>query len=155
MDELHELAEAQRSLQRTLREKGNDLLASALRHWATAPPFGEFVVGSGLTSANTAVFVVWDSADSPRAKWPYLARLIRTDGGWGLVSLLSQCTSCFGSGLLDPDNHPCDTCLARGWGLRESIDFVLSVGDSGLTDRRPKAASRRGQDPRSAAATKG
>ena len=77
MDELDDLAEARRSLQRILRGKGNDLLASALRRWATAPPFGEFVVGSGLTAADTAVFVVWESAESPRANWPYLARLMR------------------------------------------------------------------------------
>lgn len=155
MDELDDLAEARRSLQRILRGKGNDLLASALRRWATAPPFGEFVVGSGLTAADTAVFVVWESAESPRANWPYLARLMRAGGGWSLVSLLSQCPSCFGSGLLDPDSRPCDTCLARGWGLRESEDFILSADGSGLPGRRAKAASQRAPNPRSAATTKG
>ena len=156
MDEDTEVAKAREAVEQILKCSDKERLLEALDHWATVPPSGEFVVGPGIVHEERAVFKVWDSAEPGNGEWPHLAHLTRDHRGWFLTSILSQCTGCFGSGLLPEDGSPCPVCLARGWGLLESEDFVLSQEGSDETfGKRRRALQRVATDPTSAAATRG
>ena len=127
------LAEARSALEVALASAA---LPELLDAHHTASPLGDFVIGRGLLEAESefgfqaARFLLRDSADSPGYGLPYRALLVRdldvvTGRGiqqlWGLRSLESQCPSCFGTGVLEFEERPCDTCGGVGWGLREVI----------------------------------
>ena len=111
------VAEAGRALEAILKETPADEFCRALDRWGTVPPRGAFVAGPGIVYEDEAVFRLYDSSEAPGYRWPHLARLRYCDGRWRLESILGQCTSCFGSGLVEPDDTPCGTCVARGWGV--------------------------------------
>ena len=119
------VAEASQSLEAILKETPDDEFCRALGRWGTVPPRGVFVVGPGIVCQDEAIFRLYDSSEAPGYRWPHLARMRYGDGRWHLESILGQCTSCFGTGLVEPDDTPCGTCLARGWGLIGSSDFAL------------------------------
>lgn len=69
-----------------------------------------------------AVFTLRDSAD-PKDTVPYRAVMVSDPPGhktdrvrWLLISIESQCLSCFGAGVVEREQRPCDTCGAVGWG---------------------------------------
>jgi hypothetical protein len=101
-------------------------LPIALSIWNTAPPMAQFSIGSGVRRGGSAVFVLWDSAEAVTDRWPYLARLVLLGERWRLESVLERCASCFGEGLL-PDDSPCGTCMAAGWGVGESTPFPVGT----------------------------
>lgn len=40
--------------------------------------------------------------------------------GWGVTSIVAQCASCFGSGVLEGyESGLCRTCAGQGWGLAD------------------------------------
>ena len=119
------VAEASQSLEAILKETPDDEFYRALGRWGTAPPGGVFVVGPGVAHDDEAILRLYDSSDAPGYRWPHLARLKYADGRWRLQSILCQCTSCFGTGLVEPDDTPCGTCLARGWGVIGSTEYSL------------------------------
>ena len=121
------LASANDALESILRATSDDELCRALNRWGTAPPMGVFAIGPGLVHEDMGLFRLYDSAEPPGNRWPYLARLRFSEGGWRLQSILSQCTSCFGAGLVEPEDTPCGTCLARGWGVIGSTDYSLAA----------------------------
>ena len=127
MNERRAVSVARSALEAVLDESKSPMLREALETWATPPPIGRFILGTGSVYGDDAVFIVWDSNDRPSARLPYLARMKFSRGQWLTVSLLSQCTACFGNGLLAPDDSPCGSCMARGWGLLDSRDFAIVV----------------------------
>ena len=97
----------------------DDRRAAAFAIWGTPAPVGRFVIGPPLVHSRERVtFLLWDSADPPEARFPYRAMLLRRrDGQWAIRSIQSQCTACFGTGLVEADSQLCDSCQAEGWGV--------------------------------------
>ena len=122
------LGEARATLEAVIQDHEADL-ALILTKSHTPNPVGNFVVGPGLLVEQPsspgfwrieASFVLWDSADSPGFRMPYRARVVE-EAFWRVESIESQCPSCLGTGILEYDERPCDTCGAVGWGLREVL----------------------------------
>ena len=109
--------EAAQALQRFLTwpEPARD---AAFMVWGTPAPVGHFVVGPSLAhSRDRVTFLLWDSVDPPGARFPYRAMLTRAEGTWAIRTIQSQCTACFGTGLVEADSECCGSCQAEGWGV--------------------------------------
>jgi hypothetical protein len=151
MDSATEVA-AREALVDFLARTGEDKLVKALAAWGTAPPRGEFDVLDGIAIPRqqilpaadlaadeearelagqelvAAIFVLRDTADAPGTGLLYRAILTRDEGGrWHLVRLQSQCTSCFGTGVIEDEMRPCDTCGGEGWGVRLTVPPATST----------------------------
>lgn len=136
------LRDARAALEATLAVDGTTL-SLRLRTWRTPPPLGAFVIGDGILLPRDemaegaprvfkAVFMLRDSADSLGYGMPYRAKLSQDRwnhpaGGWLVEAIESQCLSCFGAGVVEREVHPCDTCGAVGWGLREVLTGTWDV----------------------------
>lgn len=129
------LDRARETLERFLAVEPAELIR-ALAAWYTAPPVGQFVVGRGIMDSGmtyvarggarrlaTATFLLRDSPDSPAYGLPYRARLLALAMGsrWTVEAIESQCLGCFGMGVLEGDERPCDICGAEGWGVRDIV----------------------------------
>ncbi len=88
-------------------------------------PQGAFTIFSkALLIGRIAKILVYDTK---LPNHPNLAILQKTDDGrWLLKAFLFQCASCFGTGILSPD-EPCGTCGATGWGLANYVDGKTAV----------------------------
>ena len=143
-----ELRAARIELHDVVRADGPELQA-ILERSHTAGLRGTFVVGAGLLTTAGATFLLWDSEERPDSGFPFRARM--SQGGefrhagdsspdwWSIDALESMCPSCFGTGMLDGEQRPCDTCGAIGWGLREV--FATDVPELGGAGRRHAMAS--------------
>lgn len=88
-------------------------------------PDGAFSIFSkALLIGRMAKILVYDTK---LPDYPNLAVLQKTDDGrWLLKAFLFQCLSCFGTGILSPE-EPCGTCGATGWGLVNYIEGKTAV----------------------------
>ena len=135
------LRSARIKLQEIVRADGPELKAIMERSH-TAGIRGTFVVGAGVLTIAEATFLLWDPDERPESGFPYRARmsmayLFRDNDDapptrWSMDAIESMCPSCFGTGMLDGEQRPCDTCGAIGWGLREVFATdAPDLGDAG------------------------
>jgi hypothetical protein len=91
----------------------------------TIRPDGTFSIFSkALLIGKIAKILVFDS------KWPDYPRLAimqkTDDGRWLLKAFVFQCLSCFGTGVLAPE-EPCGACGATGWWPADYVDGITAV----------------------------
>ncbi len=109
-DDLDELPAA---LRRT------DPLSFVYRPLGPLYPTSNGIVVDGPLGAE-AKYVVVDSGEPGPVKdrSPFMATLrVGPDGEWYLASLLFECPSCFGTGIVPENLSPCETCGSSGWGV--------------------------------------
>jgi hypothetical protein len=88
-------------------------------------PYGAFSIFSkALVIGRIAKILVYDTQDPD---YPKLAVLQKTDDGrWLLKAFLFECLSCFGTGILSPE-EPCGACGATGWGLADYVNGKTAI----------------------------
>lgn len=114
------------SNQESSKERLSDYLADDFDFSNLANrPSGVFSVFSKpLLIGEIAKILVYDTQNP---EYPNLAIMKKTDDGrWLMKAFLFLCASCFGTGILSP-NDLCDACGATGWGLADYVKGKTAV----------------------------